>query len=78
MKVPPAPESTRGLVSISLFFSGVKMFASIRKELSFDPFTQKIYIGGIDVEATLHFKNPNHASLLLLPEPSFLPHSWMQ
>jgi hypothetical protein len=78
MKVPPVPESTRGLVLIGSFLSGVTMFALIRKELSFDPFTEKIYIGGVDVEATLRFKNPNHVSLLLLPELSSPLHSWMQ
>jgi hypothetical protein len=54
------------------------IIALMLKELLLDPFTEKIYIGGVDVKATLCFKNPNHASLLLLLEPSFLPHSWMQ
>jgi hypothetical protein len=78
MKVPPVPESTRGLVLIGSFLSGVTMFASIRKELLFDPFTEKIYIGGVDVEATLRFKNPSHVSLLLLPGLSSPLCSWMQ
>jgi hypothetical protein len=56
MKIPPAPESTRGWVSIGLFFSGVTMFVLMLKELSLDPCTEKIYIGGADVETVLSLK----------------------
>jgi hypothetical protein len=75
MKIPPAPESTRGWVSIG---SLVTMFALTLKELLLDPCTEKIYIGGADVEAVLRFKNPNRASRLLLPKPSSLLHSSRQ
>jgi hypothetical protein len=60
MKVPPAPESTRGHVSIGSFFSGVITIASMWKELLLlDLCTEKIYKEGADVEAVLCFKNPN-------------------
>jgi hypothetical protein len=76
MKVPPVPESTRGCVPIGSFFSEVVMIASMWKELLLsDPCTQKIYMGGADVEAVLRFKNPDCSSLLLLPRLSFLLHS---
>jgi hypothetical protein len=79
MKVPPVPESTRGHVSIVSFFSGVVIIVLMWKELLLsDPCTEKIYKGGADVEAALHFKNPNQASRFLLPKPSFLLHSWRQ
>jgi hypothetical protein len=79
MKVPPVPESTRGWGLISLFFSEVVIIASIWKELLLlDPCTEKIYIGGADVKAVLYFENPNHASRLLLPRPSFLLYSLRQ
>jgi hypothetical protein len=79
MKVPPAPESTRGCVLIGSFFSGVVIIASMWKELLLsDPCTKKIYKGGADVEAVLRFKNPIHASHLLLPKPSSLLHSLRQ
>jgi hypothetical protein len=79
MKVPFAPESTRGRVLIGSFFSGVIIIASMWKELLFsDLCVEKIYIEGADVEAVLHFKNPNHTSHLLLPRSSFLLHSSRQ
>jgi hypothetical protein len=69
MKVPPVPESTRGRVSIGLFFSGVTIIASMWKELLLlDPCTEKIYTGGADVETVLYFKNPDRSSRLLLPK----------
>jgi hypothetical protein len=44
MKIPPAPESTRGSVSIGSF-SGVIIIALVQKELLLsDSFTEKIYI----------------------------------
>jgi hypothetical protein len=79
MKVPPAPESIRGHVSISSFFSGVVIIASMWKELLLlDPCTEKIYKGGVDVEAVLRFKNPDCSSRLLLPRPSSLLYSSRQ
>jgi hypothetical protein len=79
MKVPPVPESTRGHILISSFFSGVVIIASMWKELLLsDPCTEKIYMGGADVETGLCFKNPNCSSLLLLPRSSFLLHSSRQ
>jgi hypothetical protein len=79
MKIPPVPESTRGWVLISSFFSGVVIIALMWKELLLsDSCTKKIYKGGADVEAVLGFKNPNCASHLLLPKPSSLLHSSRQ
>jgi hypothetical protein len=79
MKVPPAPESTRGHVSICSFFSRVVIIASMWKELLLlDPCTEKIYKGGADVKAVLRFKNPDCTSHLLLPKSSSLLHSLRQ
>jgi hypothetical protein len=78
MKVSPAPELTRGRVSISSFFSGVIIIALMWKELLLsDPCTEKIYMGGADIEAVLRFKNPDRFSCLL-PRPSSLLHSSRQ
>jgi hypothetical protein len=78
MKIPPAPESTRDSVLIGSF-PGVVIIALVQKELLLsDSFAKKIYIGGIDVETILCFKNPDHSSLLLLLRLSSPLHSWRQ
>jgi hypothetical protein len=61
---------------IGSFFSWVVIVASIWKELL--SCTEKIYIGGADVEAVLCFKNPIRSSPLLLPRLSSFLYSLRQ